>query len=144
MRRCGLSISRLMVRRSISIRSRPRKRLRNSSQSGRSSTPVCRQVHLPELMMAIDSEIRFSWILLGREPADDQELLYVYAALLGHAMDLTAQRVSLLTPGLSVGGLTSALQLLEDGQTMRRTGADRGRSEYTPHCGQMRIQKRHF
>ena len=80
-------------------------------------------VHLPELMMAIDSEIRFSWILLGREPADEQELLYVYAALLGHAMDLTAQRVSLMTPGLSVDGLTNALQLLEDGQTMRRANA---------------------
>jgi TnpA family transposase len=80
-------------------------------------------VHLPELMMAIDSEIRFSWILLGREPADDQELLYVYAALLGHAMDLTAQRVSLMTPGLSVAGLTSALQLLEDGPAMRRANA---------------------
>jgi hypothetical protein len=54
-------------------------------------------------MMAIDSEIRFSRILLGREPADEQELLYVYAALLGHAMDLTAQRVSLMTPGPSCG-----------------------------------------
>lgn len=80
-------------------------------------------IHLPELMMAIDSEIRFSRILLGREPADEQELLYVYAALLGHGMDLTAQRVSLMTPGLSVEGLTSALQLLEDGQTMRRANA---------------------
>jgi hypothetical protein len=68
-------------------------------------------VHLPELMMAMDSEIRFSWILLGREPVDEQELLYVYAALLGHAMDLSAQRVSLMTPGLTVDGLTNALQL---------------------------------
>src|SRR6202453_2912351 len=80
-------------------------------------------VHLPELMMAIDSEIRFSWILLGREPADEQELLYVYAAPLGHAMDLSAQRVSLMTPGLSVDALTNALQLLEDGQTMRRANS---------------------
>jgi TnpA family transposase len=80
-------------------------------------------VHLPELMMAIDSEIRFSWILLGREPADEQELLYVYAGLLGHAMDLTVQRMSLMTPGLSVAGLMRALQLLEDGQTMRRANA---------------------
>jgi TnpA family transposase len=74
-------------------------------------------------MMAIDSEIRFSWIPLGREPADEQELLYIYAGLLGHAMDLTVQRVSLMTPGLSVDDLTSALQFLEDGQTMRRTNA---------------------
>jgi hypothetical protein len=45
-------------------------------------------VHLPELMMAIASEIRFGWILLERKPANEQELLYLYAALLGHAMDL--------------------------------------------------------
>jgi hypothetical protein len=71
----------------------------------------------------IDSEIRFSWILLGREPANDQELLYLYAALLGHAMDLSAKRLSLMTPGLSVGGLRNALQLLEDGAAMRRSNA---------------------
>ena len=80
-------------------------------------------VHLPELMMAIDSELRFSWILLGREPANEQELLYVYAALLGHAMDASAQRMSLMTPGLSAGGIASALQLLEDGPNMRRANA---------------------
>ena len=80
-------------------------------------------IHLPELIMSIDSEIRFSWILLGREPANEQELLYVYAALLGHAMDATAQRMSLMTPGLSASGLTSALQLLEDGPMMRRANA---------------------
>jgi TnpA family transposase len=80
-------------------------------------------VHLPDLIMAIDSETRFSWILLGREPANEQELLYVYAALLGHAMDLSAQRLSLMTPGLSVSGLTSAMQMLEDGPALRRANA---------------------
>jgi hypothetical protein len=38
-------------------------------------------------------------------------------------MDLSAQRVTLMTPGLTVDGLTNALQLLEDGQTMRRANA---------------------
>ena len=80
-------------------------------------------VHLPELIMAMDSEIRISWILLGREPANEQELLYVYSALLGHAMDLNANRLSLMTPGLSVEGILSALQLLEDGAAMRRANA---------------------
>ena len=85
-----------------------------------SSLPL---VHLPDLIMAVDSEIRASWILLGREPADGQELLYVYAAMLGHAMDVSAHRLSLMTPGLSVNGLSSALQLLEDGPAMRRANA---------------------
>jgi hypothetical protein len=31
--------------------------------------------------MAIDNEIRFSWILLGREPANEQELVYVFLAV---------------------------------------------------------------
>ena len=31
-------------------------------------------IHLPELMMAVDSEVRFSWILLGREPANEQDM----------------------------------------------------------------------
>ena len=85
-------------------------------------------VHLPDLIMAIDSETRFSWILLGREPANEQELLYVYAALLGHAMDLSAQRLSLMTPGLSVSGLTSAMQMLEDGPALRLADRPNGRS----------------
>jgi len=46
-------------------------------------------------------------------PANEQQIPYVYAALLEHAMDLNAHRLSLMTPGLSVDGITSALQLLE-------------------------------
>ena len=50
-------------------------------------------IHLPELMLDVDAQIRFSWILLGREPGSDEELLYTYAALFGHAMDLSAPRM---------------------------------------------------
>ena len=40
-----------------------------------------------------------SWILLGREPTSEEELLYIYVALLGHAMDIGAKRLSLMAPG---------------------------------------------
>ena len=100
-----------MVRRSISNPLVPQEappELESIREELYASLPT---IHLPELMMVMDSEIRFSWILLGREPANEQELLYVYAALLGHAMDVTAQRSSPMTRGLSASGLTSALQL---------------------------------
>ncbi|MGH8322905.1 MAG: Tn3 family transposase, partial [Steroidobacteraceae bacterium] len=80
-------------------------------------------VHLPEILVEIDAKIRFSWILLGREPTSEDELLYVYVALLGHAMHIGAKRLSLMAPGLSVSGLTDALQLLEDSGPLRRANA---------------------
>jgi TnpA family transposase len=80
-------------------------------------------VHLPEILIDIDAKVRFSWLLLGREPASEEELLYLYVALLGHAMDIGAKRLSLMAPGLSVSGLTDALQLLEDSAPLRRANA---------------------
>ena len=77
-------------------------------------------IHLPELMLDVDAQIRFSWILLGREPGSDEELLYTYVALLGHAMDLSAPRMQLMTPHLSVSGIDDALHLLEEPATLRR------------------------
>jgi len=71
-------------------------------------------IHLPEIVVDVDAKVRFSWILLGREPTSEEELLYIYVALLGHAMDIGAKRLSLMAPGLSVSGLTDALQLLEE------------------------------
>ena len=80
-------------------------------------------IHLPEILVEIDAKVRFSWILLGREPTSEEELLYVYVAVLGHAMDIGAKRLSLMAPGLSVSGLTDALQLLEDPGPLRRANA---------------------
>jgi hypothetical protein len=80
-------------------------------------------VHLPEILVDVDAKVRFSWLLLGREPASEEELLYIYVALLGHAMDIGAKRLSLMAPGLSVNGLTDALQLLEEAGPLRRANA---------------------
>jgi TnpA family transposase len=78
------------------------------------------KIHLPELLLEVDAQIRFSWILLGREPASDDELLCIYVALLGHAMDLSAPRMQLMTPRLSVTGIDDALHLLEEPASLRR------------------------
>jgi hypothetical protein len=77
-------------------------------------------VHLPEIVVDVDARVRFSWILLGREPASEEELLYLYVALLGHAMDIGAKRLSLMAPGLTISGMTDALQLLEEAGPLRR------------------------
>lgn len=61
----------------------------NECQKCRFRIRICPQCGvLPWMCPRGDSEIRFSRILLMRDPANDQELLYLYAALLGHAIDL--------------------------------------------------------
>ena len=80
-------------------------------------------VHLPQILVDVDAKVRFSWLLLGREPAGEEELLYVYVALLRHAMDIGATRLSLMAPGLSASGLADALQLLEEQGPLRRANA---------------------
>ena len=78
------------------------------------------KIHLPEILLEIDAQIRFSWILLGREPVSEEELLYIYAALLGHAMDLSAPRMQLMLPRLSATGIDDALHLLQEPGSLRR------------------------
>lgn len=56
--------------------------------------------HLPEVLMKIEAQVHFSWILLGRAPRTDQELIFLYSALLGHAMDLSAPRLAMMIAGL--------------------------------------------
>jgi len=45
---------------------------------------------LSELILAVDAEVRFSWIMLGREPRSSKELLMVYAGILAHGTALGA------------------------------------------------------
>lgn len=71
------------------------------------------------MMLEIDSAVRFSWILLGREPVSEAELLYIYAGLLGQAMDVGPQRLAMMVPELSAAGITDALQVLEDSAALR-------------------------
>ena len=47
-------------------------------------------VQFPEVLIEIDGLTRFSWILLGRRPRSEQELVTLYAALMGLGSDLSA------------------------------------------------------
>src|SRR5256885_15169282 len=48
------------------------------------------EVQLPEVILAVDAQVRFSWIMLGREPRSTAELLMVYAGIMAHGTSLTA------------------------------------------------------
>jgi hypothetical protein len=53
----------------------------------RSANP---EAQLPELILAVDVEVRFSWMMLGSEPHSSHELLMVYARILAHGTALSA------------------------------------------------------
>ena len=40
------------------------------------------EVQLPEVILGVDAQVRFSWIMLGREPRSTDELLMVYAGIM--------------------------------------------------------------
>jgi hypothetical protein len=66
-------------------------------------------VQLPELLVAMDNQIRFSWVLLDRAPRSEYELLALYGALVAHGTELDAAGVSLMIPGLSEEAITDAI-----------------------------------
>ena len=52
------------------------------------------EAQLPKLILIVDAEVRFSWIMLGREPRSSKELLMVYAGILAQGTALSAADVS--------------------------------------------------
>jgi hypothetical protein len=49
-------------------------------------------IELPQLMLEIDTQVRFYWTLLGRAPSSTAELQALYGALLAYGMTLTVCR----------------------------------------------------
>ena len=78
------------------------------------------EVQLPELLLEIDSQVHFSRHLLGRSPESERELLPIYGGILGHATEMDATGVALMTPGLAVSQILGAMRMLEDERTFRR------------------------
>jgi len=61
------------------------------------------EAQLPELILAVDAEVRFSWIMLGREPRSISELLMVYGGILAHGTALSAAETARMIPQLTAG-----------------------------------------
>lgn len=72
------------------------------------------EVQLPELILAVDAQVRFSWIMLGREPRSADELLMVYAGLLAHGTSLSAAETARMIPPLSALAVRQAMRWAAD------------------------------
>lgn len=74
---------------------------------------------LPEVMIEVDSHVRYSWIVLGREPRSVEELLLVYAALLAQATALTPTDTARMMRGFSSSAISQAIGLLQHDARLR-------------------------
>jgi len=74
---------------------------------------------IAEMMLDIDSKLRFSWLLLGREPYGRDELLLVYAAVLNLGTAMTAAEVARMIPGLSAQAVRQMSKRLCDERKLR-------------------------
>ena len=71
-------------------------------------------VQLPELILAVDAQVRFSWLMLGREPRSTEELLMVYAGIMAHGTSLSAAECARMMPQLSAAGIRQAMRWAAD------------------------------
>jgi len=72
------------------------------------------EAQLPELILAVDAEVRFSWIMLGREPRSTHELLMVYAGILAHGTALSAAETARMIPQVSAPAVRQAMRWAAD------------------------------
>ena len=72
------------------------------------------EVQLPEVILAVDAHVRFSWTMLGREPRSTEELLMVYAGIMAHGTSLTAAECARMIPQLSATSIRQAMRWAGD------------------------------
>jgi TnpA family transposase len=99
--------------------------------SADSSKPVRTQLfaavgeaQLPQVLLEVDSHTHFSWILLGRPPRNERELLTLYAALLAQGTDLTARQIIRMIPEVTEEGVQQAMRLLEADGLLRKASSE--------------------
>lgn len=76
------------------------------------------EAQLPDLIPGVDAEVRFSWIMLGREPRSQSELLMVYAGILAHGTSMSAAETARMIPQLSAGSVRQAMRWASDEQRL--------------------------
>jgi len=77
------------------------------------------EVQLPEAILEVDAHVRFSWIMLGREPRSAAELLMAYAGILAHGTSLTAAECARMIPQLSAASVRQAMRWAGDERRLR-------------------------
>ena len=68
---------------------------------------------LPEVLIEIDGLTRFSWILLGRPARSEQELVTLYAGLIGLGSDLSVAELVRMVPALAADSLGQMMLKIE-------------------------------
>ena len=71
------------------------------------------EVQLPEVILAVDAQVRFSWIMLGREPRSTDELLMVYAGIMAHGTSRLRSDARMI-PQLSATSIRQAMRWARD------------------------------
>lgn len=89
------------------------------------------EAQLPELMLAVDAEVRYSWLMLGREPRSTAELVMIYAGILAHGTALSAAETARMIPQLSAAAIRQAMRFAADER--RLASASRAVLEYMHH-----------
>jgi hypothetical protein len=72
------------------------------------------EAQLPELLLEVDANVRFSWLMLGREPRSEKELLMVYAGILAHGTSMSAAETARMMPQLSAASVRQAMRWAGD------------------------------
>lgn len=72
------------------------------------------EAQLPDIILAVDAQVRFSWIMLGREPRSEQELLMVYAGILAHGTSMSAAQTARMIPPLTAASVRQAMRWASD------------------------------
>ena len=67
----------------------------------------------PDVLIEIDGLTRFSWILLGRPARSEQELVTLYAGLLGLGSDLTVAELTRMVPSIATDSLGQMVLKIE-------------------------------
>jgi len=81
------------------------------------------EAQLPELLLDVDANVRFSWIMLGREPRSDKELLMVYTGILAHGTSMSAAETARMMPQLSAASVRLAMRWAGDERRLAEASA---------------------
>jgi len=68
---------------------------------------------LPDVLIEIDGLTRFSWVLLGRPARSEQELVTLYAGLLGLGSDLSVAELTRMVPRVAADSLGQMVLKIE-------------------------------
>lgn len=77
-------------------------------------------VQLPEVLLEIDSQVRYSWVLLGREPRTVEELLLLYGGIIAQATAHTAAETARMMHLESPQSLRQSIGFLQREARLRK------------------------